>query len=46
MGKRRYIKVEKHCLIEQSVKKGIRTFKCRGLKRPPTAEEIVKELER
>lgn len=46
MGKRRYLKVENKCLIEQTVKKGIRTFKCKGLKRTPTAEEIIKELER
>lgn len=43
-GKRRYMKVENKCLVEQSVKDGRRTFKCRGLKRTPTAQEIVDSL--
>jgi len=43
-GKRRYLKVQNHCLILQSVKNGVRTFKCKGLRRPPTAQEILNEV--
>lgn len=43
-GKRRYLKVQNSCVIEQSVKNGRRTFKCKGLRRPPTAQEIVESL--
>ena len=45
-GKRRYLKIENRCQIEQSIKNGRRTFKCKGLKRPPTAQEILESLKR
>jgi len=33
-----------NCEITETVINGRRTFKCRNLKRAPTADEIVREL--
>ena len=32
------------CEITQIIINGRRTFKCRNLKRPPTAQEIINEI--
>lgn len=35
-----------NCLIEENIINGRRTFKCRNLKREPTAEEIIFQLKK
>lgn len=44
MGKRRYLKVKNKCVIQKTVKKGVITFKCKGLGRAPYAEELIRSL--
>lgn len=41
MGKRRYMKIKDSCVVKQTIKKGVRTFKCQNLKRSPSAQEVI-----
>ena len=40
----RYRKIKGKCEIQKTISKGRVTFKCRGIRRKPTAEEIIDSL--